>query len=241
MKALLVLAILTIAASPLSAQDEWAMSGEIRVKSFLVNDEPDLIKRDYSDYDISAFVESGLLARFHFNDSLNLNAYPYFWYSDQNNIARVGMTAELRYGLLEDLEVGFGHHSWHNADKDSPQFGGNQQNWLVTDYNFSDGLHLLPKVFLANTHPIEFKTVYSDNEPSARFELAVKGVFDWQKTHWEISPYAQTGGNKYLYGAKCEISYPLCKNVSLFGDVDYRLIENDGRLMASIGIALKFE
>ncbi len=241
MKVLSVLAILLAAASPLSAQEnDWAMSGEIRIKSFLVNDEPDLIKQDYTNYDVSALAEAGLLAHFRLNNSLNLDAYPYFWYSDQNHIARVGMIAELHYNLLKDVEVGYGHHSWHNADQNSP-FGGERQDWLMADWNFYDNFHLLPKIFLANTHPMEFKTIYSNNEPSARFELAIKGIFNWQKTRLEISPYAQTDNNKFLYGARAEISYSIYKNVSLFSDAHYRLTENDDRIMASVGVALKFK
>lgn len=83
-------------------REDFSMSGEARVKQFILSEEPDLMKNDYSDYDITPDNEVGLSGHFRFWEKLQLDAYPYFWYSGENKIARVGLYGEIRYDIWGD-------------------------------------------------------------------------------------------------------------------------------------------
>ncbi|MEK7654020.1 MAG: hypothetical protein AAB345_01925 [Patescibacteria group bacterium] len=119
------------------------LSGEARVKQFLINDEPDQIKLDYRGNNDHADEEIGLVAHATVCEYFHINAYPYFWASRENQISRVGLNAEAKvnaFFLGDDLNsrfaIGYGHHSWHNADAKFKGVGGRSRDWLFAEIDF---------------------------------------------------------------------------------------------------------
>ncbi|TSC89744.1 MAG: hypothetical protein G01um10143_234 [Parcubacteria group bacterium Gr01-1014_3] len=233
------------------AQEDFSMSGEARVKQFVVMDEPDLMKMDYSSYDSTPDQEVGLSGHFHFWRKLHLDAYPYFWYSQENKIARVGLFGEFHYDLWGDwLDVGFGHHSWHNADEHSPSESGRSQNWFSMELNFWNislggenhlDLFLKPLYYVQNAEPAELKTIYDGDESAAYAKISLGAKLNYGSLDLQLWPYAEFSDGPDRYGLKAEISYPLYRGFSAFGDLHYFTIDNEDRWMIGIGIIIRFK
>lgn len=118
----------------------FEMSGEARIKQFLINQEPDQISLDYRDNKATADQEIGLKASAIVCEYFRIDAYPYFWHSRENQISRVGLNAEMQASpfFLGDewnsrLALGYGHHSWHNADAKFKGVGGKSQDWFFLE------------------------------------------------------------------------------------------------------------
>ncbi len=231
--------------------EDFSMSGEARVKQFIVAEEPDLMKRDYSDYNSTPDEEVGLSGHFHFWRRLHLEAYPYFWYSQDNKIARVGLLGEFHCDLWSDwLDVGCGHHSWHNTDELSPNSAGRSQNWFFMELNFWNinlggenylDLFLKPQYYVQNGEPIEIKTIYDGDEPSAYAKISLGAKLNYGGLALELWPYLQISNGPDRYGIKAEISYPLYKGFSAFGDLHYYAVDGEDRWMIGIGIIVRFK
>ena len=245
--ALIIFAIPKIA----YAQEDFSMSGEVKVKQFVVMNEPDLMKTDYSGYDTMPDQEVSLSGHFQLWGKLRLDAYPYFWYSNENKIARVGLFGEFRYDLFGDwLDVGFGHHSWHNADEISVNANGRSQDWFFVVANlwsFDLGDHdrlslfLKPQYFVSNDEPAELKTIYDGDEATTYAKISLGAKLNYGKLTMELWPYAEFADGPDRYGLKAEVSYPLYKAFSAFGDLHYFYIDGEDRWMIGIGISIKFK
>lgn len=233
------------------AQEDFSMGGEVRVKQFVVNDEHDLMKKDYADYDDFPDEEVGVSCHFELWDKLSLDAYPYFWYSTENKIARVGLFGEFRYDLWGDwLNVGYGHHSWHNADDLSPKSSGRSQDWFFLEMNFWNihfddenrlELYLKPQYYVGNDEPAELKIIYDGDESAAYAKISLGAKLNYGKLMLELWPYAEFADGPDRYGLKAEISYPLYKAFSAFGDLHCFYIDGEDRWMIGIGISIKFK
>ncbi len=121
----------------------FELSGEARVKQFLIDDEPDQIKLDYRGNNDHPDEETGLVANATICQYFHIKAYPYFWHSMENQISRIGLNAEARINpfflgdnLNERLAIGYGHHSWHNADAQFRGVGGKSQDWFFATIDF---------------------------------------------------------------------------------------------------------
>lgn len=121
----------------------FEMGGDAYVKQFLINDEPDQIMLDYRDDNAHADQEIGLRAHAVICKYFRIDANPYFWHSKENQISRVGLNAEAQMNTFflgdewnERLAVGYGHHSWHNADAKYKGVGGKSQDWLFMEIDF---------------------------------------------------------------------------------------------------------
>lgn len=234
----------------IAQEDDFQISAEVRAKQFLFNNVPDIIKNDYRDYDGNAGEELGIAINFHLFSRLNIKAYPYFWFSAENHIARIGLWGELNYGIWEDrLKIGYGHHSWHNADIDSPDNDGRAQDWIFADFlfwqpeiseSFSLEFHLKPRLFVNNKEPIALKELYSDGEETAFAETMLRISGEWRRLNFDIDPYVQFASGIYRYGIHCETSFKITEIFSIFSDFEYYNCE-DYRLMVSFGILLKFK
>ena len=252
MRTILPLALLCFTPLPIQAQNEdFEISGGIKIKYFLLNEEPDLIKNDYRGYDGAANFEAGLAANLNFFSKISLDVYPYLWYSQENRIARVGLVGEVKYEVWEDwLKIGYGHHSWHNADVDSPHNSGRAQDWLFADFYFwelSDerwriNFALAPRIFLGNDEPINRKLAYESDEPTAWGELAVRvtGAF-YEKIAFNLKPYIQLSSDGGRYGILAELHYNVTNNFSFFVDAHYFTTDFDDDLKVGIGTIIKFK
>lgn len=232
--------ILLGALSAAAQDNDFQISAEIKAKYFLLNNEPDLIRADYRGYEGTAGYEAGLLAHFDVFSKFSVDLYPYFWYSEENHLVRVGLKGEAKYEVLRDwLKVGYGHHSWHNADVDTPDNGGRTQDWLLAELNFWGPLFLETKLFLGNSHPIEARDFYDGSETEALYEvaLAVRGQL-W-KFDYRLRPYFQASSKSSCYGIDAEVIFPVLKQFSVFADCHYHRSEED-RLMVGVGVIVKF-
>lgn len=128
--------------SLLPDENEFQIWADLRVKYFITSDEPDLMQRDYSDSISHPNFEVGIDLHAVFFERVKLDARPYFWTSEENQIAKIGLIGEIKWEFWKDhWEIGYGHHSWHNADKESPD-GGRSQDWLMTSLNITGALGL---------------------------------------------------------------------------------------------------
>lgn len=230
---------------------DFQLSGSVKVKQFLINDEPDLMKTDYTGYTADPDEEVGLAGHFQLWRRCHLDAYPYFWYSNENKIARVGLFAEIRYDLFDDwLNVGYGHHSWHNADELSPNSAGRSQDWLFTELNFWSidlgdqnrlALFLKPQYYIGNGEPVEIKTIYENDDPEAFAKISLGAKLNYGSLAVELWPYLQISNGPDRYGVKAEISYPLYKAFSAFGDLHYYAVNSEDRWVIGIGISIAFK
>lgn len=147
-KKILAVIVLCFVARPIYAEDSpketgrsfFEMGGDAYVKQFLINDEPDQIMLDYRDDHARADQEIGLRAHAIICKYLRIDANPYFWHSRENQISRVGLNAEAQVNafflgdkLNDRLAVGYGHHSWHNADAKYKGVGGKSQDWFFLE------------------------------------------------------------------------------------------------------------
>ncbi|TSC82233.1 MAG: hypothetical protein G01um101419_651 [Parcubacteria group bacterium Gr01-1014_19] len=121
-------------------EDEFQIWADARVKYFLISDEHDLMKKDYTNSHSRPHTEIGIDLHAVFFDRLKLDARPYFWVSKENKIAKIGLIGEIKWEIWEDhLELGYGHHSWHNADEEAPD-GGRSQDWVMASFNLTGAL-----------------------------------------------------------------------------------------------------
>lgn len=243
--------LLPLTAWAQESEGDFELSGSVKIKQFLINDEPDLMKMDYTGYKATPDEEVGLSGHFHFWRNLHLDAYPYFLYSGENKIARVGLFGEFRYDLLGDwLDVGYGHHSWHNADELSPRESGRSQDWFFAELNFASinlndqnrlELFLKPQYYVQNGEPIEIKTIYEVDDPQAFAKISLGAKLNYGGLAVELWPYLQIANGPDRYGLKAEISYPLYKAFSAFGDLHYYAVDGEDRWIIGIGISIAFK
>ncbi len=251
MRCLAVLVVLLIAPSLALAQDDdFQISGELKVKYFAVNDEPDILKLDYSDYNDSAEGGISFSAHLKIVNRLEIDGTPYLWYSRENSIARLGFFGTVKYEIWEDhLKIGYGHHSWHNADIDST--GRKQaQDWFFAEWNFWEvnidesskvNFYLEPRWYFNNGEFIQAKTIYDSDDPTAFAEASLRVAGNYHKLSWNLRPYAQFASDAYRYGVQGEISYSITNYLAFFIDANYYSTDVEDRMMIGIGIMFKFK
>jgi|GEM_PF-2776773 len=258
MTALLTLFILAASTAP--QEREFELSGAIKYKNFITKDQRALIADDYREYDDYASMELGMKLDLWAPlpcglDYLQVAAYPYFWITPQRGLGHIGLEIDSAYPILEDLQFGYHHHSWHNADDNTPNNRGRTQDALFLSWNFADwrwnsdsekktslSLSLRPQVYVHNTQPLEIKDLYERSDPAARYDLGL--IADWSCDKWRIgaSPNIQLDDRleNTLYGFKGQISYGIFKNLELFADFKALIGEEDHFTVAAIGFMVKF-
>ncbi len=228
-------------------KNEFDLSGELRLKYFALSDEPDIFRNDYTEHQgENPDVEFGLLADVKLPYKLDVDLYPYAQYSQENKIARLGLKTNLRYDMWEDiLKVGFTHHSWHNADVESPHSGGRSQDSVFADIYFAKldriELHLKPRFYFHGGEPLEIKTVYAGNEPGVSGELALCVSGDYGRFSGILEPYIQTSWGVNRYGVLGEVDYALNRNLSLFVESQYYTDGEENRKVVAVGMNVKFK
>ncbi len=252
MRQLVMLAIFLSVPLLASAQDDdFEISGELKLKFFAVNDVPDIVLMDYNNYTGSADGEINFAAHLKILEKLEMDATPYLWFSSENSISRLGIFGNVKYEVVEDLKVGYGHHSWHNVDLDSA--GWKQaQDWLFLEWNFLDielnkdkeyeiNLYLEPRWYFNNGEFIQAKNFYERDDPTAFAELAVHVVGNYRRFSWDLRPYIQTASDAYRYGIKSEVCYSIKEYLGIFISADYYATDEDDRTMIGIGLMIKFK
>lgn len=250
-----VIAVLALLISPLavSAQDDGPLEfldGEIKIKWISLTNEPDIISNDYTDYEETPRTEVGFRGHVRLFSEIDIDFYPYFRASGENAICWIGLNAQVKYELVSDwLKVGYGHHSWHNADIDTPNGRGRSQDWLFADFNFLNwnigdlktDFHLKPRYFLNNSAPIEIKDVYHHDEPTAIAEIALPIYGEWERFDGCLNPYAQFSKEVNRYGVSGELSFELTSFLSVFAEADYYTVTGESRYLIAVGISIMFK
>ena len=147
------------------------------------------------------------------------------------------------------MKIGYGHHSWHNADIDST--GRKQaQDWFFAEWNFwkidinkesEVNFYLEPRWYVNNGEFIQAKDIYNSDDPVAFGELSLHVIGNYNKISWDLRPYIQTASDAYRYGIKSEICYSIKEWVGVFLSVDYYTTDEDDRTMIGIGLMFKFK
>lgn len=252
-------AILAVLAVPTITRAEekssFSITGDARVKQFLINDEPDQILLDYRDNNDTADQELGLAANAKLLKRLQLDLYPYFWHSQENKISRIGLIGETDLDLWDDrLRIGYGHHSWHNVDQDAPDVGGRAQDWFFAEIDFarhesrkegktiwSLNFQLKPKVFWNNKEPTAIKELYDKDyhRAFAELDLPVSLKLDCLEVH--LTPYWQFAGGLDRYGVRGELDVKIWKGIWLFADGHYYRSGSQDRLIVGLGVMIRFK
>lgn len=247
--------ILTLFFSPLTAlaQEDSPLeflSGEVKIKWIPLTNEPDLIKKDYTDYEEVPWAEVGFKGRAKLFSEIDFNFYPYFRTSDENAICLIGLQAQAKYELFDNwLGIGYGHHSWHNADADTPNGRGRTQDWIFADFNFLDweigGLktvfYLESRYLPHNTDPIEIKNVYHRDDPTALAEAALPIYSQWGRFDAQLRPYVLFSKEVNRYGISGEASFELTSFLSVFTEANYYTALGEDRYLIAVGISIKFK
>lgn len=244
-------ALLILPSLALAQDDDFQISGELKLKYFVVNDVPDIVMSDYSGYSGAADAEISFSAHLKILEKLEVDGAPYMWLSVENNISRLGFLGTTRYEILEDFKVGYGHHSWHNVDMDSA--GWKQaQDWLFLEWNFWDieidkdkkyeaNFYLEPRWYFNNGEFIQAKDFYDRDDPTAFAEISLHAIGNYKKLSWDIRPYFQLATDAYRFGVESEISYSIKKYLAAFISVDYYATDEDDRTMIGIDLMIKFK
>lgn len=257
MRLLILLAFCSPNQDPASRGGPYDLTGDIRIKSFLINDEPDLMRNDYANYDGKANYELRLRNYASFSDTLKLNAEPYLWSSEKNQISRLGLIGELKHLVAGPFNpdvyescIGYGHHSWHNADVDSPNNEGRQQDWLFAQFHHfrfwscsESRLDIYSEIrfYLNNKQPIEIKDRYGNDEEAAHTQIGFRVRLQWHEWLTDFRPYWQISYNHSLFGFRNEFAYSINNKFSLFLETDYYRIHNEDRSQIAIGTMAKFK
>jgi hypothetical protein len=253
---MLVAFLLAAPMMPQDKTDEWEVSGAVRYKSFLTKDLRATTLNDYRDYTDYALMELGIDLDFRIPlpfdlEPLSVRAHPYFWIAQERNLCHIGLESEIEYPVCENLDFGYRHYSWHNADDDSPNNKGRTQDSFFATWNFADAelcdsarmeFYVRPQIYAYNTHPFEIKDVYEHDDPTARYELRFGARLDWEKFHANLWPYAQANdaADIRIWGAKGQIAYDLFKNLSVFADVHGIFGEDANLAIIAIGMEIRF-
>lgn len=236
-------------------KDIFSITGDARVKQFLINDEPDQIQMDYRDNNDTADQELGLSAHARLLKRLQLDLYPYFWHSRENKISRIGLIGELDCDLWDDtLRVGYGHHSWHNVDQDAPDVGGRAQDWFFAEWDFLKyeyreddetvlrvNLQIKPKIFWNNKEPTAIKELYEKDYHRAFAELDMPMDLTMDCLEIHLTPYWQFSGGLDRYGVRGEVDVKVWKGIWLFADGHYYRSGSQDRLIVGLGLMLRFK
>lgn len=247
MKRIFLAAIFCVVPMAVWAQDDFNLSGELRLKYFALNNEPDIFRDDYTNYrDESADAEVRLLVGSKLPYGFDMDLHPYLQYSEENKIARLGLKADLHYEICDDwLKIGSTHHSWHNADIESPHSRGRSQDSVFAELYFARldqiKFYLEPRYYLHNAEPLEIKTIYTRDEPGASGELALRVLGNYDRFSSTIRPYVQTSWDTNRYGIYGEVTYTISDFLSIFVDGEYYTVNGEHRETLAIGLAIKFK
>lgn len=233
---------------------EWQfyVSGEVRSKFFLQSDEPDLILNNYTHYNNRPDEEIIFLGYFQFPKNLTVDTHPYFWYSHYKGISRIGLQLKSQYELFNDFRLGYGHHSWHNADVDGPS-NGRQQDWALANYYFGQS-KLGPveiqfwgeiRGYFKNNYPAEIKDLYVGyDELTAQIEFVLPFRVKFYGFVIDLLPSQQFTSREFSdsrFELKAELSYPLSEVLIVFSNIWYYRIHGEDRLSVGIGLGIKFK
>ena len=241
--------------TPAEEKNVFSITGDARVKQFLINNEPDQILLDYRHNDATADQELGLAVSAKLLKRLQLDLYPYFWHSRENKISRIGLIGETDLDLWDDrFRIGYGHHSWHNVDQDAPDVGGRAQDWFFAEWDFfhdeyiEDGktvlsvnLQIKPKFFWNNKEPTAIKELYEKDyhRAFAELDLPMDLKLDCLEVH--LTPYWQFAGGLDRYGVRSELDVKVWKGVWLFADGHYYRSGSQDRWIVGLGLMLRFK
>lgn len=264
-KLLIIIAFLVFARTSYAESDEnslFQITGDAKIKQFLINKEPDQIKLDYRGNNDNADQELGLSVRARICNHFYIDAYPYFWHSMENQISRIGLKGEVKaspwfLGQLDDrLRIGYGHHSWHNADAKFRGVGGKSQDWLFFELDvlkhkytydgktdFEINFQVKPKLFLNNRDPSAIKKLYNRNEyhAIAALEIPIDMAFcdDWAELH--LKPYWMLSRGSDRYGIWGEFDFKIYKGIWVYADGQYYRAGSSSREQLGIGVMLRFK
>ncbi len=231
---------------------DFEIEAEVKLRYIPLTNERDIVLKDYSEYEGHPYFEMGLMAHLKLFDRARLDAYPYFWLSEEQTMARIGLVGEAKYELLEDyLEVGWSHHSWHNADIDTPNNRGRSQDALFAKFNFYDlelgdsdviKFYLDGRWFTHNGEPIEVKDVYGSGEPKAVAEIALPIRAEVGHFDFGLRPYTQFAEGVRRYGSSGEVVFHLSKTFAFFVDGSFYTTnapDNEEIYMVGAGVLIK--
>ncbi|MEK7191950.1 MAG: hypothetical protein AAB646_00325 [Patescibacteria group bacterium] len=231
---------------------DYELGGDFRVKRFLVSDEPDLISNDYRNFSGNPDYEMRLRNRIVFSDNWDLELNPYAWYSREHQLSRLGLFSEFKYILRNSnpkeeiplAHLGYGHHSLHNADRESPDHDGWYQDWFLMNMYFYHEAKMAIgtefRFYFHNTVPMEIKDRYDSGDPSAITQLGLRVSTESSNCFFSFLPYFQIGKQASLYGFRGEVTRPINRNFYNFLDIHYYKSGNEDRWMIGLGVAVKF-
>ncbi len=229
-----------------------ATSVDLSGKYYFHSTVPNRLLDDYHGYDHVPGEQMDVLVRSNLIWGVTLDVDVYAWIGENQWISRIGLMGELRYQTpLEWINIGWGHHSWHNIDVDVARYVGHQQDWALVRIDaptFTLGEHawirasIEPHYFMGNKEPLLIKDMYGPVEDHARTMLALPLVGVIDSFAFEVKPYVQFGKHDRRYGVAAEFIYNFTSYfaVSLSGEY---FESTNGRYqdMEAVGIKLRLK